>query len=304
MKIDDLRKSSNIDDRRGQQSYSSSRAGGMGGGALLSILFSRASWKMKLFMIIILLVFGGGGALSGIFTGGTSQSYQSNQITQKKNTNASDADAEFVSKVLGSTEDYWNKQFKEEGMGDYTEPELVFYSGQTTTACGVGQAASGPFYCPADEKIYLDLSFYDELSNRYGAKGDFALAYVIAHEVGHHVQNELGTMTEYTKARRGKSEAEANQLNVRLELQADYYAGAWANYVKDEGLLEKGDVQEAMQAAHAVGDDTLQEEAYGRVVPDSFTHGTSEQRQRWFDRGYQYGDISHGTTFQGSYNDL
>lgn len=259
---------------------------------------------MKLFMIIILLVFGGGGALSGIFTGGTSQSYQSNQITQKKNTNASDADAEFVSKVLGSTEDYWNKQFKEEGMGDYTEPELVFYSGQTTTACGVGQAASGPFYCPADEKIYLDLSFYDELSNRYGAKGDFALAYVIAHEVGHHVQNELGTMTEYTKARRGKSEAEANQLNVRLELQADYYAGAWANYVKDEGLLEKGDVQEAMQAAHAVGDDTLQEEAYGRVVPDSFTHGTSEQRQRWFDRGYQYGDISHGTTFQGSYNDL
>ncbi|MDY3042065.1 neutral zinc metallopeptidase [Streptococcus pluranimalium] len=304
MKIDDLRKSSNIDDRRGQQSYGSSRAGGMGGGALLSILFSRGSWKMKLFMIIILLMFGGGGALSGIFTGGTSQSYQSNQITQKKNTNVSDADAEFVSKVLGSTEDYWNKQFKKEGMGDYTEPELVFYSGQTSTACGVGQAASGPFYCPADEKIYLDLSFYDELSNRYGAKGDFALAYVIAHEVGHHVQNELGTMAEYTKARRGKSEAEANQLNVRLELQADYYAGAWANYVKDEGLLEKGDVQEAMQAAHAVGDDTLQEEAYGRVVPDSFTHGTSEQRQRWFDKGYQYGDISHGTTFQGSYNDL
>ncbi len=303
MKIDNLRKSKNIDDRRGQPSYGTSR-GSVGGGALLSILFSRGSWKTKLLMIFLLVLLGGGGTLSGIFTGGNSQSYQSNQITKQKDTTVSDADAEFVSKVLGSTEDYWNQQFQAEGYGNYTEPELVFYTDQTTTACGVGQASSGPFYCPADEKVYLDLTFYDELSNRYGAAGDFALAYVIAHEVGHHVQNELGTMTEYNKARQGLSKAEANQLNVRLELQADYYAGAWANYVKGEGLLEQGDVQEAMQAAHAVGDDTLQEQAYGRVVPDSFTHGTSEQRQRWFDKGYQYGNIKNGNTFSGAYGDL
>lgn len=303
MKIDDLRQSNHIEDRRGQESYRTSQ-GSLGSGALLSILLSRGSWKTKLVLIILLLALGGGGSLSGIFTGNHSQPYQSSQITRQKNTSVTDADATFVSKVLGSTEDFWSKEFQKEGLGDYQEPELVFYSNQTSTACGLGQASSGPFYCPADKKIYLDLSFYDELSSRYGAKGDFALAYVIAHEVGHHVQNELGTMAQYNKARQGKSAAQANQLNVRLELQADYYAGVWAKYVQNQGLLEKGDVQEAMQAAHAVGDDTLQERAYGRTVPDSFTHGTSEQRQRWFDKGYRYGDISHGTTFQGAYNDL
>lgn len=303
MKIDDLRKSSHIEDRRGQTPYPTSQSS-MGSGALLSILLSRGSWKSKLIMIVLLLALGGGGALSGIFTGNHNQSYHSSQITRQKNTTVNDADAAFVSKILGSTEDFWNQEFQKEGLGDYKEPELVFYTGQTTTACGLGQSSAGPFYCPADEKVYLDLSFYNELSNRYGAKGDFALAYVIAHEVGHHVQNELGTMSEYNKARQGKSKAQANQLNVRLELQADYYAGAWARYVQNQGLLEKGDVLEAMQAAHAVGDDTLQEQAYGRSVPDSFTHGTSQQRQRWFDKGYQYGDISHGTTFQGAYGDL
>ncbi|RXS45744.1 neutral zinc metallopeptidase, partial [Streptococcus pyogenes] len=172
------------------------------------------------------------------------------------------------------------------------------------TACGRGQASSGPFYCPGDQKVYLDISFYNELSTKYGAKGDFAMAYVIAHEVGHHIQNELGIMDNYASARQGKSKAKANQLNVKLELQADYYAGAWANYVQGQGLLEKGDIEEAMAAAHAVGDDTLQEETYGRAVPDSFTHGTSKQRQRWFDRGYQYGDFEHGDTFSIPYSKL
>lgn len=201
-----------------------------------------------------------------------------------------------MSKVLGTTEDFWTQEFANNGY-TYDAPTLVFYTDQTQTGCGTGSAQAGPFYCSADRKIYIDTSFYQELSNKYNAAGDFAMAYVIAHEVGHHVQNELGTLGAYHQKRAQLSDKEGNALNVRLELQADYYAGAWAKYVEGQGLLDIGDIEEAMNAAHAVGDDTLQQEAYGRTVPDSFTHGTSAQRKKWFDLGYTHGDLAHGDTF-------
>lgn len=303
MKTDNLRESSNIEDRRGQGGQPSygglgRQGSSMGGNILMSLLFSRMGWKGKILLVLFLLLFGGGG-LGNIF-GGVSNSnpYQSTQVGTNQAT-VSDADSQFVSKVLASTEEFWTQEFARHGM-TYQAPTLVFYEGQTQTACGLGQAAAGPFYCSGDEKIYLDMSFYEELTTKYRAQGDFAMAYVIAHEVGHHVQNELGTMTQYAQAKRGMSEKEGNALTVRLELQADYYAGAWAKHVDGQGYLDVGDIEEAMNAAHAVGDDTLQKEAYGRVVPDSFTHGTSQQRKTWFDRGYQYGDLDHGDTFNAN----
>ncbi|HEM3683337.1 TPA: neutral zinc metallopeptidase [Streptococcus suis] len=297
MKIDDLRKSSNIEDRRGQSSSGSSfSAGSSGGNLLLGLLFSRLGWKGKLIVLVVLLAFGGMSNLGGLLSPSTSTNpYQSSQVTTT-GTNVSDADAEFMSKVLGTTEDFWTREFANNGY-TYDAPTLVFYTDQTQTGCGTGSAQAGPFYCSADRKIYIDTSFYQELSNKYNAAGDFAMAYVIAHEVGHHVQNELGTLGAYHQKRAQLSDKEGNALNVRLELQADYYAGAWAKYVEGQGLLDVGDIEEAMNAAHAVGDDTLQQEAYGRTVPDSFTHGTSAQRKKWFDLGYTYGDIAHGDTF-------
>ncbi|HEM6340060.1 TPA: neutral zinc metallopeptidase [Streptococcus suis] len=297
MKIDDLRKSSNIEDRRGQRSSGPSFSGGSAGGnLLLSLLFSRLGWKGKLLLVVLLFVFGGMSNLGGLLSPTTNTNpYQSSQVTTS-GTSVSDADAEFMSKVLASTEDFWTQEFSRNGL-TYQAPTLVFYTDQTQTGCGTGSAQAGPFYCSADRKIYIDTSFYQELSNKYNAAGDFAMAYVIAHEVGHHVQNELGTLGAYHQKRAQLSDKEGNALNVRLELQADYYAGAWAKYVEGQGLLDIGDIEEAMNAAHAVGDDTLQQEAYGRTVPDSFTHGTSAQRKKWFDLGYTYGDIAHGDTF-------
>lgn len=297
MKIDDLRKSSNIEDRRGQSSSGSSfSAGSSGGNLLLGLLFSRLGWKGKLIVLVVLLAFGGMSNLGGLLSPSTSTNpYQSSQVTTT-GTSVSDADAEFMSKVLGTTEDFWTREFANNGY-TYDAPTLVFYTDQTQTGCGTGSAQAGPFYCSADRKIYIDTSFYQELSNKYNAAGDFAMAYVIAHEVGHHVQNELGTLGAYHQKRAQLSDKEGNALNVRLELQADYYAGAWAKYVDGQGLLDIGDIEEAMNAAHAVGDDILQQEAYGRTVPDSFTHGTSAQRKKWFDLGYTYGDIAHGDTF-------
>ncbi|MGQ7374860.1 KPN_02809 family neutral zinc metallopeptidase [Streptococcus suis] len=297
MKIDDLRKSSNIEDRRGRSSSGSSfSAGSSGGNLLLGLLFSRLGWKGKLIVLVVLLAFGGMSNLGGLLSPSTSTNpYQSSQVTTT-GTSVSDADAEFMSKVLGTTEDFWTREFADNGY-TYDAPTLVFYTDQTQTGCGTGSAQAGPFYCSADRKIYIDTSFYQELSNKYNAAGDFAMAYVIAHEVGHHVQNELGTLGAYHQKRAQLSDKEGNALNVRLELQADYYAGAWAKYVEGQGLLDIGDIEEAMNAAHAVGDDTLQQEAYGRTVPDSFTHGTSAQRKKWFDLGYTYGDIAHGDTF-------
>jgi uncharacterized protein len=202
----------------------------------------------------------------------------------------------FVGAVLANTEDVWNEIFRQGGR-QYKEPTLVLFSDQVRSACGIAGSAVGPFYCPGDEKVYIDLAFYQELRSRFRAPGDFAQAYVVAHEIGHHIQNLLGTMDKVNRLQSRMSEAEANQLSVRLELQADFYAGVWANYAQKKGLLETGDIEEALKAATAIGDDRLQRESQGYVVPDSFTHGTSEQRVRWFRRGFETGDIRQGDTF-------
>ena len=298
MKLDDLKQSNRVEDRRGQSGPSFGGSGGNGmGGLLLQLLLSRGKGKWIIIGILLLSFFVGGGQLGDLIG---LNSYQSSYEKNYTPSTVSDEDAIFISKVFASTEEFWTQEFEKEGL-TYHPPTLVIYDQATETGgCGVGSASAGPFYCPADNKVYIDLTFYQELSTKYQASGDFAMAYVIAHEVGHHVQNELGTMRSYQQKRQSLSEKAANALNVRLELQADYYAGAWANYVEGQGLLEVGDIEEAMNAAHAVGDDTLQEAAYGTTVPDSFTHGTSEQRQKWFMRGFQYGDLQHGDTFSGN----
>lgn len=210
---------------------------------------------------------------------------------------SSDEAAQFVSVVLADTEDVWRELFQQMGQ-TYREPRLVLFTDQVRSACGQASAAVGPFYCPGDQRVYIDLSFYDVLSRRFGAAGDFAQAYVIAHEVGHHVQNLLG-ITDQVDAERGRvSERELNQLSVRLELQADFLAGVWAHHAQRRfDILEPGDIEEALTAANAIGDDTLQRQGQGRVVPDSFTHGTSAQRVRWFRLGFETGDVSRGDTF-------
>lgn len=204
---------------------------------------------------------------------------------------------EFVAHVLGDTEVTWHQLFRDMGR-TYVEPKLHPFHDSVATACGYQQAAVGPFYCPADQKVYIDLSFYEDLHNRFGASGDFAQAYVIAHEVGHHVQKLLGTSDRVNALRARASQEEANDLSVRLELQADFYAGVWAHYARvDRDLLDAGDLEEALNAAAAIGDDRLQRQARGYVSPESFTHGTSEQRMRWFRRGYETGDPAQGDTF-------
>ena len=204
---------------------------------------------------------------------------------------------EFVSVVLADTEDTWGELFRRSG-GHYEQPRLVLFSGAVQSACGHAQAAMGPFYCPGDHKLYLDMSFFDDLARRHNAPGDFAQAYVIAHEVGHHVQTLLGIAEKVHAARQQAGEVEANRMQVRMELQADCFAGIWANRAqKEQGVIEPGDIDEALGAASAVGDDTLQKQATGRVMPDSFTHGSAAQRQRWFKTGYQSGDINACDTF-------
>ncbi len=202
----------------------------------------------------------------------------------------------FVSVVLADTEEVWHEIFRRSGER-YQEPKLVLFSGQVRSACGIAGASTGPFYCPADQKLYIDLSFYDDLKNRHRAPGDFAQAYVIAHEVGHHIQNLTGTLDKVQSARSRLSKTEGNQLSVRAELQADFYAGVWAHHAQKKGILDPGDIEEALTAASAIGDDRLQSESQGYVVPDSFTHGTSKQRLRWFMRGFQTGDVRQGDTF-------
>jgi uncharacterized protein len=203
---------------------------------------------------------------------------------------------QFVKVVLAGTEDVWNEIFRQSGQ-QYREPTLQLFTDEARSACGRAGAAVGPFYCPNDEKVYIDLAFFRELETRFRAPGDFAQAYVVAHEVGHHVQDLLGTMDRVNSVRDRVSEEQNNDLSVRLELQADFLAGVWAHYAKQKGKLEPGDVEEALGAASAVGDDRLQKEAQGYVVPDSFTHGTSEQRIRWFRKGFETGDIRQGDTF-------
>jgi len=211
-----------------------------------------------------------------------------------------DEEGKFADAVLVDTEDVWNELFRQMGE-QYKEPNLVLFRGNTSSGCGFASSATGPFYCPADEKVYIDLSFYDDLKNRFDAPGDFAMAYVIAHEIGHHVQNLMGT-TDKVDAMRGRvSESEYNKLSVKLELQADFLAGVWAHHdQKMKNILEPGDIEEALRAASAVGDDRLQKQSQGTVVPDAFTHGTSEQRMRWFRKGFETGDVSQGDTFSAS----
>lgn len=249
--------------------------------------------------IIIVLLFtflGGGdpGELLGNITGtdsGTSVPYEESE--QEKEL------ADFVSVVLADTEEVWTEIFEEQGL-QYKEPTLVLYSGSVQSACGAASSSVGPFYCPGDQKLYIDLSFYEELQRKFQAPGDFAMAYVIAHEVGHHVQTLLGTTEEIMPLRQKMSEEKFNKYLVRFELQADYYSGVWAHHAQGMGYLEEGDLEEALNAATAVGDDTLQKRAQGYVVPESFTHGTSEQRKSWFHKGFQNGTIKGGDTFKQS----
>lgn len=209
--------------------------------------------------------------------------------------------ADFVSVVLADTEDTWKTALPEQAGRNYVEPKLVLFTGATQSGCGVGQAAMGPFYCPSDQSLYIDLGFYGELQNRFGANGDFAQAYVIAHEVGHHVQSLLGISDQVTGMRGRVSEEEFNAISVRQELQADCYAGIWANHAqRSRQVLEEGDLEEALNAAAAIGDDNIQRQTQGRVSPESFTHGTSEQRARWFRQGFESGDLRSCDTFKAS----
>lgn len=230
------------------------------------------------------------------------QQMQQQATTQTTTTESSAADdemASFIKVALADNEDIWKKIFQENEL-EYREPKLVLFRDATQSGCGNASSAVGPFYCPADEKVYIDLSFFDELKSRFGAEGgDFAVAYVLAHEVGHHVQHLLGTSDKVHQMQEGLSETEANKLSVALELQADFYAGVWANQnQKLNNVLEDGDIEEALSAASAVGDDKIQKKAQGYVVPDAFTHGTSEQRMYWFKKGYQTGKLQEGNTFK------
>lgn len=271
------RRSDNIEDRRGVP------AGGVAAGGGLGVLV--------LAIIVTLL----GGDPTAILQGDSVDTGIPNTTTEISPQEEELAD--FVSVVLADTEDTWNAIFADLG-GDYQEPTLVLFSGLVDSACGRAEAAMGPFYCPADQKVYIDLSFYEDLKTRYQAPGDFAQAYVIAHEVGHHVQTLLGISQEVSAMQRQVSQTEANQLSVRLELQADCFAGVWAHNAEEQRqILEAGDVQEALNAASQIGDDRLQKQATGQVVPDSFTHGSSTQRVRWFNQGIQTGDIEQCNTF-------
>jgi predicted metalloprotease len=210
---------------------------------------------------------------------------------------ADDERAQFVKVVLAETEDVWNNIFQQKYQRDYPEPTLVLFRDMVQSGCGNASAASGPFYCPEDQKLYIDLSFYEEMQSRFNAPGDFAMAYVVAHEVGHHVQRLLGTTAKMERARGQMSERDFNRLSVKLELQADFLAGVWAHFANRAKILEQGDIEEALNAANAIGDDRLQRQSQGTVVPDAFTHGTSEQRMYWFKKGFETGDPDQGDTF-------
>ena len=272
-------KSSNVEDRRGR-GVGGAAIGGLGGFGII-------------IMIIYALLGGNPGDIMQSIDPGQTQSvpYEATQEEEEL--------AEFVSVVLADTEVVWNDIFADLGK-EYNEPKLVLFTGSVQSACGVAGASTGPFYCPGDKNVYIDLSFYNELKTQFKAPGDFAMAYVIAHEVGHHIQNELGIIAQMDEIRGKVSKEEYNKYNVRLELQADYLAGVWANHVQGQNLLEEGDLEEALTAASAVGDDRIQMKSQGYVVPDSFTHGTSEQRKRWFYKGYEAGDLSQWDTFSAN----
>ena len=274
------RRSSHVEDRRGTRA-----GGGLFKGGIGTVVIALG---LAYFLGVdprIMLQLGEAVAPSGT----TETDYQPTAKEQEQ--------ADFVSVVLADTEDTWGAIFRQSGYA-YEEPNLVLFSGQVNSACGMASAAMGPFYCPGDKKVYIDLAFFDDLKSRHGASGDFAQAYVIAHEVGHHVQNLLGTSTQVRKAQRGLGKAGGNELSVKLELQADCFAGLWGNHAdRSRQVLETGDIEEALNAASAIGDDRLQKEAQGYVVPESFTHGTSKQRAHWFRKGIESGDVADCDTF-------
>ncbi|ATA67841.1 metalloprotease [Capnocytophaga cynodegmi] len=282
MKWQGRRQSKNVEDRRGMGAGKKIAAGG----GVLGII------------IVLLQLFGGetGQNIAPVLE----QFNRGQQVEQTSRaielTEEQKQIGEFAATVLADTEDVWEKIFAENGLGTYKKPTLVLFTDVVESGCGRATASVGPFYCPADHKLYMDMAFFEELRIRFGAKGgDFAIAYVMAHEVGHHIQTLLGTSQKLRQAQQGKSKKEANKLSVAFELQADFYAGVWAHHNKK--YLEEGDIEEAMSAAHAVGDDAIQKRMQGHVVPDSFTHGTSEQRKKWFMKGYTTGDIRQGNTF-------
>jgi predicted metalloprotease len=303
------RQSSNIEDRRGSSGGGlgglGSLGSGRGGGGLMRLLplvFRFLGVKGTLVAVLALgayLYFSGGnlGSLLGGLSGPGQQASAPAPTGSVEQTAQEKELVEFVSVVLADTEETWQTLFEQRGER-YEEPRLVLYRGAVNSACGMGQAAMGPFYCPGDKKVYLDLSFFDDLKNRHDAPGDFAQAYVIAHEVGHHVQTLLGISAKVQQAKRGLGEAEANQLSVRQELQADCFAGLWGYHAnRSRQLLEGGDIDEGLNAASAIGDDRLQKQARGYVSPDSFTHGSSAQRVRWFRRGLEQGSMSACDSF-------
>ncbi|MDH3923410.1 MAG: zinc metallopeptidase [Xanthomonadales bacterium] len=289
MKWKGRRQSDNVVDSRGRRVANTA-----GAGVLLNLVGRRFGMKG----ILVLAIVVGGLWMAGLVDpvtflgGGTSQTvpYQPSAMEQER--------FDFVTVVLADTEDVWTAEFGRHGER-YIEPQLEIYTGGINTACGMGSAQMGPFYCPGDRKVYIDLSFYDELENTFQAPGDFAQAYVIAHEVGHHVQNLLGTSSK-VQAMRGRPDY--NEYSVRLELQADYYAGVWAR--NNQQYLDRGDIEEAIRAANAIGDDAIQGRMQGKVVPHTFTHGTSEQRMRWFNNGLKSGRLEDGDTFSPAYDSL
>ncbi|MDQ0246982.1 putative metalloprotease [Bacillus fengqiuensis] len=276
MKWKGRKTSANVEDRRGMGGKTLV-GGGIGGIIIL--------------LIVTLLGGNPGDLLNNMADTGSDNAVPYEETEQEKEL------AEFVSVVLADTEEVWTEAFKEKGLV-YEEPTLVLYTDSVQSACGTAGSSVGPFYCPGDHKLYIDLSFYDELQRKFQAPGDFAMAYVIAHEVGHHVQTLLGTTEKVMPLRQKLSQTEFNKYQVRFELQADYYAGVWAHHARGMDLLEEGDLEEALNAASAVGDDTIQKKAQGYVVPESFTHGTSEQRKSWFYKGFEHGTIEEGDTFK------
>jgi uncharacterized protein len=273
MEIENNRESRNVEDRRGKGKY-------IAGGSIGTI-------------IIAIVVYFLGGDPSQVINLNQPQEVTTEQSSDPA---LNDEGKKFVAVVLASTEDVWNEHFQTELQNAYKEPTLVLFSGQTVSGCGGASKSTGPFYCPADKKIYLDLSFFDELNQRFGVDGEFAGAYVIAHEVGHHIQDLMGISTKVRQLQQKTDEAGANRLSVKLELQADFLAGYWARYAKNLNL-NQADIESALSAANAIGDDRLQKMSQGYVVPDAFTHGTSEQRMYWFMRGYKTGDLNQGDTF-------
>jgi predicted metalloprotease len=301
MRLDNQRESDNVEDvrnrgggglgfpgggRRVRIPVGGASGGGLSGIVLLVVLF----FALKACGIDPLQILAGGGVP------GSGGQLTQDEVSDPGQQGASDQMKAFVSKVLGETEDAWNGIFASQGA-KYEEPKLVLFSGQVRSACGFASAASGPFYCPNDRKIYLDTDFFRQLEQQFGASGDFAEAYVIAHEVGHHVQNLIGVLPRFNEARQQMTEVEANQMSIRVELQADCFAGVWGKYTAQKGLLDAGDPEEALNAAEKIGDDNIQKRMQGYVVPESFNHGTSQQRQTWFARGFNAGKIDACDTF-------